>query len=44
MINLPTDQLSVDMKGDDNWQVGGTSWHWPPVTPDVAYEYKDVKK
>lgn len=29
------------LEGDDNWQVGGKSWHWQPVTPDVAYEYKD---
>ncbi len=32
------------LDGDDNWQQGGKSWHWQPVTPDVAYEYKDVKK
>ncbi|RQO56785.1 hypothetical protein [Pseudomonas sp. KBW05] len=30
------------LEGDDNWQVGGKSWHWQPVTPDVAYEYKDA--
>lgn len=29
------------LEGDDNWQVGGKSWHWQPVTPDVAYEYKE---
>ncbi|WP_339541403.1 hypothetical protein [Pseudomonas sp. RA_5y_Pfl1_P24] len=32
------------LEGDDNWQVGGKSWHWQPVTPDMAYEYKDVEK
>ena len=30
------------MEGDDNWQVGGKSWHWQPVTPDVFYEYKEA--
>lgn len=29
------------LEGDDNWQVGGKSWYWQPVTPDVAYEYKE---
>lgn len=29
------------LEGDDSWQVGGQSWHWQPVTPDIAYEYKD---
>lgn len=32
------------MEGNDNWQVGGKSWHWQPVTPDIAYKYEDVKK
>src|SRR3989344_680364 len=32
------------LEGDDNWLQGGKSWHWQPETPDVAYEYKDVKK
>lgn len=32
------------LEGDDNWQQGGKSWHWQPVTPDTAYEYKDAKQ
>ena len=32
------------LEGDDNWQVGGKSWHWPPVTADVLYEYKGAGK
>jgi hypothetical protein len=32
------------LEGDDNWQAGGKSWHWQPVTPDVAYEYKDTEQ
>ncbi|MCK3846064.1 MULTISPECIES: hypothetical protein [Pseudomonas] len=32
------------LEGDDNWQVGGKSWHWQPVTPDVVYEYKEAGK
>lgn len=31
-------------EGDDSWQVGGKSWHWQPVTSDVAYEYKVAGK
>jgi len=30
------------LEGDDNWQVGGKSWHWQPVKSDVAYEYKEA--
>lgn len=32
------------LEGTDNWQVGGKSWHWQPVTPDIAYEYRDAEK
>lgn len=32
------------LEGSDNWQVGGQSWHWQPVTPDIAYEYKGDEK